>query len=50
MRDFQRKNLLEALKQTNWRVSGPNGAAEVLGVRPTTLADRIRTFGLKKPS
>jgi PAS domain S-box-containing protein len=50
MREFQRKNLLEALKQTNWRVSGPNGAAEVLGVRPTTLADRIRTFGLKKPS
>jgi PAS domain S-box-containing protein len=50
MREFQKKNLLEALKQTSWRVSGPNGAAELLGVRPTTLADRIRTFGLRKPS
>ena len=50
MRDFQKTNLLEALKQTSWRVSGPNGAAELLGVRPTTLADRIRTFGLRKPS
>lgn len=49
MREFQKKNLLEALKQTKWRVSGPNGAAELLGVRPTTLADRIRTLGLRKP-
>jgi PAS domain S-box-containing protein len=50
MREFQKKNLLEALKQTSWRVSGPNGAAELLGVRPTTLADRIRTYGLRKPT
>ena len=49
MREFQKKNLLEALKQTNWRVSGQDGAAELLGVRPTTLADRIRTFGLRRP-
>jgi PAS domain S-box-containing protein len=50
MRDYQKNNLLKALKQTNWRVSGPSGAAELLGVRPTTLADRIRTLGLRKPS
>ena len=49
MREHQRKNLIAALEQTNWRVSGPGGAAEMLGVRPTTLADRIRTFGIKKP-
>jgi len=49
MRKFQKENLLEALKQTNWRVSGPDGAAELLGVRPTTLADRIRTFGIRRP-
>jgi transcriptional regulator with GAF, ATPase, and Fis domain len=50
MREFQKKNLLEALEQTNWRVSGPDGAAELLGVRPTTLADRIRTLGIRKPA
>jgi transcriptional regulator with GAF, ATPase, and Fis domain len=50
MREYQKQNLATALKETNWRVSGPDGAAELLGVRPTTLADRIRTFGLKRPS
>lgn len=49
MRDFQKKNLVTALKQTNWRVSGPDGAAALLGVKPTTLADRIRTYGIRKP-
>lgn len=49
MREFQKKNLIAALGQTNWRVSGKDGAAELLGVRPTTLADRIKTFKLKKP-
>ena len=50
MREYQKQNLVAALEQTNWRVSGPDGAAELLGVRPTTLADRIRSFGLKKPA
>jgi len=50
MRELQKRNLIAALQQTNWRVSGPDGAAELLGVKPTTLADRIRTFGLKRPA
>lgn len=49
MREYQKQNLLVALKQTNWRVSGPDGAAELLGVKPTTLADRIRSFGIRRP-
>jgi len=49
MRDFQKNNLIAALKQANWRVSGPDGAAELLGVKSTTLADRIRTLGIRKP-
>jgi PAS domain S-box-containing protein len=49
MREYQRKNLIAALQATNWRVSGPDGAAELLGVRPTTLADRIRVFDIKRP-
>ena len=50
MQEFRRQNTIAALKRSNWRVSGPNGAAELLGVRPTTLADRIRTMGIRKPS
>ena len=49
MKELQKQNLLAALKQTNWRVSGKEGAAELLGVRPTTLTDRIKSFGLRKP-
>jgi len=50
MRDFQKTNLIKALEQADWKVSGKGGAAELLGVRPTTLADRIRTFRIKRPS
>jgi PAS domain S-box-containing protein len=49
MRSLQKQNLITALKQTNWRVSGTDGAAELLGIKPTTLADRIKSFGIRKP-
>ncbi len=50
MREYQKQNIAAALKETGWRVSGTDGAAELLGVKPTTLADRIRTFGIKRPA
>ena len=50
MREYQKQNIVAALKETGWRVSGPEGAADLLGVKPTTLADRIRTFGIKRPA
>jgi PAS domain S-box-containing protein len=50
MKELQRKNLITALELTNWRVSGRGGAAELLGIRPTTLSDRIKSFGLRRPS
>jgi PAS domain S-box-containing protein len=49
LKALQKKNLVAALRQANWRVSGKGGAAELLGIRPSTLSDRIRTFGIKKP-
>lgn len=50
MREFQKSNTIKALRQTNWKVSGIGGAAELLGVRPTTLADRIRTYKIRRPA
>lgn len=50
MRELQKNNLVAALKASNWRVSGRAGAAELLGVKPTTLTDRIRSFGIRKPA
>ena len=50
IKELQKANLIKALKQTNWKISGAGGAAELLGVRPTTLADRVRTYKIKRPS
>jgi transcriptional regulator with GAF, ATPase, and Fis domain len=50
VRELERKNTLLALEMAEWRVSGPNGAAKLLGVKPTTLTDRMKKFKLRKPS
>jgi PAS domain S-box-containing protein len=50
MHELQKRNVVRALEAADWRVSGAGGAAELLGVKPTTLADRIRTLGITKPA
>ena len=39
-----RDNIVACLRETNGKVSGPDGAAALLGVQPTTLYSRIRKF------
>ena len=46
MRRLERENILAALKQSSWRIYGPDGAAELLGIKPTTLASRVKKMGL----
>ena len=46
---IEKENILAALDRTSWRVHGPGGAAELLGMRPTTLASRIKRMKLVKP-
>jgi transcriptional regulator with GAF, ATPase, and Fis domain len=46
---FERDNLLRALEAANWKIGGADGAAELLGVKPTTLLSRMDKWGLKKP-
>jgi transcriptional regulator with GAF, ATPase, and Fis domain len=45
----ERDNLLQVLEAANWKISGADGAAELLGVKPTTLLSRMDKWGLKKP-
>ena len=40
--------IVNALKQTNGKVSGPRGAAELLAVKPSTLASRISSLGIDR--
>ena len=44
----ERENILAALRRCNWKVGGTGGAAELLGIKPTTLHSRIKKMGLKK--
>jgi len=46
---FERDNLLLALEAAHWKIGGRDGAAELLGVKPTTLLSRMDKWGLKKP-
>jgi PAS domain S-box-containing protein len=50
MREQQRANLIAALRAANWKISGKNGAADRLGMRPTTLTDRMRALQIKRPA
>lgn len=43
------ENIRRALDATNWKVSGEEGAAKLLGMVPSTLSSRIKTLGIKKP-
>ncbi len=47
--DQERRRIADALEQTGWRVSGPRGAAVLLGLKPTTLEARMKRLGLKRP-
>jgi len=49
MQLIQGKNILNALRQCNWKIYGPDGAASLLGINPTTLVARMKKLGFKKP-
>jgi transcriptional regulator with GAF, ATPase, and Fis domain len=44
----EKENLLTALRAANWKIYGAGGAAELLGIKPTTLASRLQSLGIKK--
>jgi transcriptional regulator with GAF, ATPase, and Fis domain len=48
MRRLEKENLRRALRQARWKVYGPDGAAERLGVKPTTLVSRMKKLGLER--
>lgn len=46
-RERERANLKKALERADGRIYGEGGAAELLGINPTTLASRLRAFKIK---
>ncbi len=49
LEELERENIIAALEKTNWKVSGENGAASLLGIPNTTLSSRIKALGIKRP-
>lgn len=44
----ERENLLATLEAADWKIYGSGGAADLLGVKPTTLASRLKKMGINK--
>ncbi len=49
LEDAERQHILRALRQTEWRIAGPKGAAAILGMKRTTLQARMRKLGIRRP-
>jgi transcriptional regulator with GAF, ATPase, and Fis domain len=45
----ERQNLVAALTDAGWRIYGKRGAAALLGIKPTTLASRMRSLKIERP-
>jgi formate hydrogenlyase transcriptional activator len=49
LEEAERQHILRALRQTDWRIAGPKGAAAILGMKRTTLQARMRKLGIRRP-
>jgi transcriptional regulator with GAF, ATPase, and Fis domain len=47
--DVEREHIRSVLVSTAWRIRGAGGAADRLGLKPTTLETRMAKLGLKRP-
>ncbi len=47
LEEHERRYVLEVLEWTNGVVSGPQGAAKILGMKPTTLQSRLKKLGIQ---
>jgi transcriptional regulator with GAF, ATPase, and Fis domain len=48
MRENEQKHIRQVLDMTGWRIRGKNGAAEILGLKPTTLESRMAKLGIRR--
>jgi len=47
--EVERAHLLHVLERCHWRITGPGHAAEVLGMKPSTLRNRLKKLGIERP-
>ena len=49
LKEQEREHILQALRQSHWKINGPGGAARLLDINASTLAFRMKKLGIKKP-
>jgi len=49
LEEIERNHIADVLESVQWRVYGKNGAAEILGLKPSTLQHRMKKLGIEKP-
>ena len=49
LEEIERDYITRVLEKTQWRIDGPNGAAVILDMNPSTLRSRLRKLEIKKP-
>jgi len=47
-KELEKANMTAALRHANWKVWGPEGAADLLGIKPSTLAYQMKMLGIEK--
>jgi PAS domain S-box-containing protein len=47
--EVERRHILKVLKKTAWRVAGKGGAAEILGLKRSTLQAKMKKLGIERP-
>ncbi|HEY2917613.1 MAG TPA: sigma 54-interacting transcriptional regulator [Candidatus Binatia bacterium] len=50
LENVERNHIIRALGETDWVIHGKKGAAEILGINPSTLRSRMEKLGIKKPA
>jgi len=48
LEELERSNIIAALKAAEWKVAGEKGAAQLLGVKPTTLSSRMKALNIER--
>jgi len=48
LEEIEKRHIIESLNATGWRVSGKNGAAEILGINPKTLESKMQKLGIQR--
>ena len=49
LREAEKATLLRALEEAKWKVAGPHGAAQKLGIPPSTLSSRMKVLRIVRP-